>query len=202
MPVRAGNSAIARRQRRAACSFRSPRRRWRSEPSRFDSAAVTATADLDGDEYVINGEKIFVTAGDRCDAIVPGQRRQEQGRAASSRSSSRRAMLGLRGQRLSTSSVSALLTLRPSVSLMPRTGEPLVARINDTEAGFGGVMATFDNTHPSWPRSGFSRASLDKIREILEEAGVTIDYDRPAQHDPLPQPPSCRWKLTGTLPTS
>ena len=30
-----------------------------------DSAAVSTTAKLDGDEYVINGEKIFVNAGDR-----------------------------------------------------------------------------------------------------------------------------------------
>ena len=29
-----------------------------------DSAAIRTTADLDGDEYVLNGEKIFVTSGD------------------------------------------------------------------------------------------------------------------------------------------
>ena len=35
-----------------------------------DSAAVSTTATLDGDEYVINGEKIFVTAGSRATDIV------------------------------------------------------------------------------------------------------------------------------------
>ena len=35
-----------------------------------DSAAIRATAELDGDEYVLNGEKIFVTSGDRADLIV------------------------------------------------------------------------------------------------------------------------------------
>src|SRR5882757_4982332 len=35
-----------------------------------DSAAVSTTAKLDGDEYVINGEKIFVTAGSRASHIV------------------------------------------------------------------------------------------------------------------------------------
>src|SRR3978361_1144216 len=35
-----------------------------------DSAAVTTTARLDGDEYVINGEKIYVTAGSRASHIV------------------------------------------------------------------------------------------------------------------------------------
>src|SRR4051794_12929596 len=35
-----------------------------------DSAAIRTTAVLDGDEYVVNGEKIFVTAGSRSDAVV------------------------------------------------------------------------------------------------------------------------------------
>src|ERR1700743_1456688 len=35
-----------------------------------DSAAIRTTAELDGAEYVLNGEKIFVTSGDRADLIV------------------------------------------------------------------------------------------------------------------------------------
>ena len=35
-----------------------------------DSANISTTAVLDGDEYVINGEKIYVTAGERADAVV------------------------------------------------------------------------------------------------------------------------------------
>ena len=35
-----------------------------------DSANITTTAVLDGDDYVINGEKIFVTSGERADAVV------------------------------------------------------------------------------------------------------------------------------------
>ena len=35
-----------------------------------DSANITTTAVLDGDDYVLNGEKIFVTSGDRADHIV------------------------------------------------------------------------------------------------------------------------------------
>ena len=35
-----------------------------------DSANITTTAVLDGDHYVINGEKIFVTSGDRADHVV------------------------------------------------------------------------------------------------------------------------------------
>ncbi len=35
-----------------------------------DSANIKTTATLDGDHYVLNGEKIFVTSGDRSDAVV------------------------------------------------------------------------------------------------------------------------------------
>jgi acyl-CoA dehydrogenase len=35
-----------------------------------DSAAIRTTAVRSGDVYVINGEKIYVTAGGRCDAVV------------------------------------------------------------------------------------------------------------------------------------
>jgi acyl-CoA dehydrogenase len=35
-----------------------------------DSAAIRTTAVLDGDEYVLNGEKIYVTAGERADLVV------------------------------------------------------------------------------------------------------------------------------------
>ena len=35
-----------------------------------DSANISTTAVLDGDEWVLNGEKIFVTDGQRCDVIV------------------------------------------------------------------------------------------------------------------------------------
>src|SRR5699024_2241181 len=53
----------------------------------------------------------------------------------------------------------------------------------DVKEGFAGAMATFDNTRPlvACMAVGCSRASLDLTRELLEQAGVTIDYDRPAQ---------------------
>jgi acyl-CoA dehydrogenase len=35
-----------------------------------DSAAIRTTARLDGEEWIINGEKIFATAGERGDAVV------------------------------------------------------------------------------------------------------------------------------------
>ncbi len=35
-----------------------------------DSVAIITTAVLDGDEWVLNGEKIFVTCAERCDVVV------------------------------------------------------------------------------------------------------------------------------------
>src|SRR5690606_39549725 len=35
-----------------------------------DSAAIRTTATKDGDDYILNGEKIFVTSGERADAVV------------------------------------------------------------------------------------------------------------------------------------
>ena len=35
-----------------------------------DSKNISTTAVLEGDEWVLNGEKIYVTDGDRCDCVV------------------------------------------------------------------------------------------------------------------------------------
>jgi len=48
-----------------------------------DSAAIRTTAVLDGDEYVLNGEKIYVTSGERADLVVVwASLDPKQGRAA------------------------------------------------------------------------------------------------------------------------
>jgi acyl-CoA dehydrogenase len=42
-----------------------------TEPgSGSDSGSITTTARLEGDEWVLNGEKIFVTCAERCDVVV------------------------------------------------------------------------------------------------------------------------------------
>jgi len=52
----------------------------------------------------------------------------------------------------------------------------------DVKQGFAGAMATFDSTRPlvAAMAVGCARAALELTRELLEEAGVHIDYDRPA----------------------
>ena len=154
-----------------------------------DSAAVAATAKLDGDEYVLNGEKLFVTAGERCTHVVVwASVDKSAGRAAIKSFVVPRDTPGFElvrlehklGIRSSDTAHFILDNVRiPKENLL---GSPEV----DTKKGFGGVMATFDNTRPMVAAMavGVARASLEKLREILTDAGVEIDYDAPAWNQP------------------
>jgi acyl-CoA dehydrogenase len=152
-----------------------------------DSAAIRTTAELDGDEYVLNGEKIFVTSGDRADLIVVWATLDRNvGRAAIRSFIVERDNPGLKLDRLEhklgiRASDTANFTLQdcrvPKEALL---GDPEVK--SDPKQGFGGAMQTFDNTRPlvAAMAVGVARASLEETRKRLEEAGVEIDYDTPA----------------------
>ena len=157
-----------------------------TEPSfGSDSAAVQTTAVRDGDEYVINGEKIFVTAGGRCDAVVVwASLDKSQGRAAIKSFVVEKGTPGMVVERLEHKlgiRASDTATIRftdcrvPAANLL---GSPEI----DAEQGFAGVMQTFDNTRPlvAGMAVGCARAALDEIADLLEQAGVTVDYDRPS----------------------
>jgi acyl-CoA dehydrogenase len=51
----------------------------------------------------------------------------------------------------------------------------------DVKQGFAGAMATFDNTRPlvASMAVGCARAALDLTRDLLAQAGVEVDHDRP-----------------------
>ena len=150
-----------------------------------DSAAVRTTARREGDEYVLNGEKIFVTAGERADALVVWATLDRgAGRAAIKPFLVERDRAGLHlvrlekklGIRASDTAAFALVNCRiPEDNLL---GSPDV----DTQKGFGGVMQTFDNTRPlvAAMALGVGRAALEETRRRLEDAGTVIDYDAPA----------------------
>ena len=156
-----------------------------TEPSfGSDSAAVQTTAVRDGDEYVINGEKIFVTAGGRCDAVVVwASLDRSQGRAAIKSFVVEKGTPGMVVERLEHKlgiRASDTATIRftdcrvPAANLL---GSPEI----DAEQGFAGVMQTFDNTRPlvAGMAVGVARACLERTRELLADAGVEIDYDAP-----------------------
>jgi len=151
-----------------------------------DSASIRTTATKDGDEYVINGEKIYVTSGDRAECVVVWATLDKSlGRAAIKSFVVEKGTPGMAVERLEhklgiRASDTAAITFTdcrvPAANLL---GSPEI----DTNQGFAGAMATFDNTRPlvAAMAVGCARASLDLTRELLEQAGVVVDYDRPAQ---------------------
>lgn len=150
-----------------------------------DSANITTTAVLDGDEYVLNGEKIFVTSGERCDAVVVwATLDRELGRAAIKSFVVPKGTPGMRVERLEHKlgiKASDTATIIFDDCRVPREnllGSPEI----DVKQGFAGAMATFDNTRPlvASMAVGCAKAALDLTRDLLERAGVEIDYDRPA----------------------
>jgi acyl-CoA dehydrogenase len=151
-----------------------------------DSAAVSTTAKLDGDEYVINGEKIFVTAGSRATHIVVwATLDKSKGRAAIKSFIVPREHPGVTVERLENK-----LGIKGSDTAVIRFENARIPKDNllgnpeiEPGKGFSGVMETFDNTRPvvAAMAVGIARATLEELRTILTNAGVEISYDKPAQ---------------------
>jgi acyl-CoA dehydrogenase len=155
-----------------------------TEPScGSDSAAIQTTAELDGDDYVINGEKIFVTAGDRCDAVVVwASLDRSNARAAIKSFVVEKGTPGMRVERLDHKlgiRASDTATIVFEDCRVPKANLLGSAEILEDQ-GFAGVMQTFDNTRPlvAAMAVGCARAALETTRELLESAGVTAEYDR------------------------
>ncbi|MRH88035.1 acyl-CoA dehydrogenase [Nocardia sp. SYP-A9097] len=159
-----------------------------TEPSfGSDSAAVSTTATLDGDEWVLNGTKIFVTAGSRATHIVVWATVDKSlGRAAIKSFVVPRDAKGLTVSRLEHKlgiKASDTAEIRFEDCRIPKDnilGSPEV----NVEKGFAGVMQTFDNTRPlvAAMAVGVGRAALEELRKVLSEAGIEIDYDKPANN--------------------
>ena len=148
-----------------------------------DSASIRTTAVLDGDEYVLNGEKIYVTAGERADLVVVWATLDRSlGRAAIKSFVVERSNPGLVLERLEHK-----LGIRASDTAAFRLEDCRIPKENllgspdiDTSRGFAGAMQTFDNTRPlvAAMAVGLTRACLEETRRLLAEAGVEVDYDR------------------------
>jgi len=155
-----------------------------------DSAAVSTTARLDGDHYVLNGEKIFVTSGERADAVVVwATLDKSKGRAAIKSFVVEKGTPGfevVRTEHKLGIRASDTAVLRFENCRVPRENLLGTPEINTATGGFAGVMQTFDNTRPlvAAMAIGVARAALDETRSILASAGVPIDYDRPANNQP------------------
>jgi acyl-CoA dehydrogenase len=154
-----------------------------------DSAAIRTTAVRDGEDYLINGEKIYVTAGARADAVVVwASLDRQRGRAAIKSFVVEKGSPGMVVERLERKlgiRASDTATIRFSDCRVP-AGNLLGSPDIEPELGFAGAMQTFDNTRPMVAAMalGVSKAALDETRRLLGEAGIAIDYDVPALSQP------------------
>ncbi len=139
-----------------------------------DSAAIRTTAIKDGTDYILNGEKIFVTSGQRADSIVVWATLDPKlGRAAIKSFVVPKGTPGMKVERLEhklgikasdTAAISFINCRVPAENLL---GNPDI----DIAKGFAGVMETFDNTRPlvAAMAVGCARASLERIKEIFKD---------------------------------
>jgi acyl-CoA dehydrogenase len=148
-----------------------------------DSAAIRTTARLEGDEWVITGEKIFVTAGDRCDALVVWATIDPSlGRAAIKSFLVPKGAPGMKVARLDHK-----LGIRASDTATILFDECRVPKENilgsadiDTSKSFAGAMKTFDNTRPvvAAMACGLARAAVERTREILSRTNALTGDER------------------------
>ncbi len=151
-----------------------------------DSAAIRTTAVLDGDDYVLNGTKIFVTDGYRSKQVVVWASLDlAMGKAAIKSFLVPKGTPGMTVTRVEhklgiRSSDTAQIVLEncrvPKANLL---GNPEIAKTADArKKAFGGVMQTFDNTRPMVAAQavGLARAALDLTLELLQAKGIELDF--------------------------
>ena len=159
-----------------------------------DTKAIETTAVLDRqtNEWVLNGEKIFITNG--------GLALQESDGicvvwATIDRSAGRAGMrpfvveAGTPGVTITKAEIKHGIRASDTVSISFQDaripfdnilGDPEVQKEGSRE-GFKGAMATFDASRPLVAASalGVGRAALEFVRETLKKEGVEIPYDKP-----------------------
>jgi acyl-CoA dehydrogenase len=155
-----------------------------TEPSTgSDSASISTTATPDGDHYVLNGEKIYITAGKRADLIVVWATVDKSlGRAAIKSFAVEWGTEGMELARLEhklgikASDTAAVNFINCRVHKDNLLGNPEI----DTKKSFAGVMQTFDNTRPMVAAMGLgvARAALERTRELLVD-NINLDYKLP-----------------------
>jgi acyl-CoA dehydrogenase len=163
-----------------------------------DTSSIRTRAVLDEktNEWVINGEKIFVTGGDKSFTeyeklgkgfiVVWASIDPTAGRAGMRAFVIESGTPGVKinklehkmGIRVSDTAAISLTDVR--VPFENVLGKPTVEKTN---TGFKGAMATFDATRPLVAASGLgvARAALEFLKEKLEENGIKIRYGLPRQ---------------------
>jgi acyl-CoA dehydrogenase len=149
-----------------------------------DPSKVQTTAVLDGDEWVINGEKIFVTTGCRCEGVIIWATIDKSAGRAGIKSflveketpgfvvAQKEKKLGIRAD--DTAAYVFTECRIPRGNLLG--GNEEVPK--QSSGGFKGVMKTFNMTRPSVAAIGIgmAEAALDFTRDCLVESGFEITY--------------------------
>ncbi len=161
-----------------------------------DAAAIQATARLDGEEWVLNGTKIFCTAGEAA-ATHPGgfvvvwaTVDKSAGRAGIKSfvvpaGTPGMKVVGLEKKLGIRASDTATLVLEdcrvPRENLLGSAEVKKRDPRKSGDKGFKGAMATFDASRPivAAMAIGVGRAALDHVKQQLEEQGVVIRYGAP-----------------------
>lgn len=145
-----------------------------------DSANIRTTAVKDGDHYILNGEKIYVTSGARADCVVVWATLDRSlGKAAIKSFVVEHGTPGMEVTRLEHKlGIKASDTAAISFTDCRVPAENLLGTAEvDAQKGFAGVMQTFDNTRPlvAAMAVGVAKASLDRTRELLKDH-LSADY--------------------------
>jgi acyl-CoA dehydrogenase len=149
-----------------------------------DPSQVQTTAVLDGDEWVINGEKIFVTTGCRADGVVVWATLDRSAGRAGIKSfviergtpgfvvAHKEKKLGIRADDTAAYVFTDCRIPRGNLLGGNEKVEP-----KKGSGGFKGVMKTFNMTRPGVAAMGLgmSRAALDFTGDQLREAGYDVD---------------------------
>lgn len=161
-----------------------------------DAAAIQTTARLEGDEWVLNGTKIFCTGGEGASQVEGGfvvvwaTVDKSAGRAGIKSfvvpaGTPGMSLVGLENKLGIRASDTA--TLQFDECRIPREnllGSEKVKKKDEKstgDKGFKGAMATFDASRPivAAMAVGVGRAALDFVREELARQGVAIRVDAP-----------------------
>lgn len=149
-----------------------------------DSAAITTTAKKDGDFYILNGEKIFITAGERAGAVVVWATLDKGlGRAAIKSFVVEKGTPGMELIRVEkklgirASDTAAIMFTNCRVPAANLLGNADI----DVKKGFAGVMETFDNTRPfvAAMSLGVAQAAIERTRELLGESLKLNNFTNP-----------------------
>ncbi|RJP22548.1 MAG: acyl-CoA dehydrogenase [Candidatus Abyssobacteria bacterium SURF_5] len=154
-----------------------------------DTAAITCTATRDGDSWILNGEKIFVTSGKMaCEesdgfVVVWATIDKAAGRAGIKSFVVEKGTPGMTVTKLEhklgirASDTATVIFEDCRIPLDNILGSPEVQQKGTTK-GFKGVMATFDATRPGIAAGaiGIGRAALEFVKEKLAEQGIEVRY--------------------------